>query len=66
MSIIVHAKVEKGSIKINQNLAKLGIEDGDVILEIKTVKKELFRRNLTASPELVDEIISSDIDILVD
>ena len=66
MSVIVHAKIEKGIIKINQDLSKLGIEDGEVILEIKTMRKELFRRNITASPELVDEIISSDIDLLVD
>ncbi|MCC7572489.1 MAG: DUF104 domain-containing protein [Candidatus Methanofastidiosum sp.] len=71
MSIIVHAKVEKGVLKPLEDISKLGIEDGEVILEIKTPKyktknKELFRQSINASNKIIDEVVDLDIDLLVD
>ena len=71
MSIIVHAKVEKGILKPLEDISKLGIEDGEVILEIKRSEysskdKELFRQTIKASNKVIDEVIDLDIDLLVD
>ncbi|HNR43925.1 MAG TPA: hypothetical protein PLI06_06610 [Methanofastidiosum sp.] len=58
MSIIFHAKVEKGIIKPVEDIYKLGIKDGDVILEIKKSKvDEIYNKITPSSEKLIEESI---------
>jgi len=58
MSIIVHARVEKGIIKPVEDIYKLGIKDGDIILEIKKSKVDEIYNKITPSNEkLIEESI---------